>query len=73
VRGDLLFEGDETFSVVLRPNHTTNDPQFGNTRATVTIVNDDAPASTEAIPAVQTRTLLLMVALLAIVAVRMLR
>ena len=73
VNGDTLFEPDETFVVRLVPRHTNGDPAFGNTRATVTIVNDDPATAPVAIPLLDPRALLVLAVAVAVVALKMIR
>jgi hypothetical protein len=51
IAGDRVVEGDETFIVRLFPLNSNEDPAFGQTDATITIINDDvAPAQLAPIP-----------------------
>jgi PKD repeat protein len=45
IAGDRVVEEDETFIVRLFPLHTTGDPSFAQTDATITIINDDVAAA----------------------------
>ena len=72
IKGDVMPEPDETFTIRLIPLNTNNDPKFGNATVVVTIVNDDSAASA-AIPALSSFGMFLLGVVLVTAALRVIR
>ncbi|HEY0156074.1 MAG TPA: PKD domain-containing protein [Thermoanaerobaculia bacterium] len=72
VRGDFVFEGDESFVVRIFPRDTNNDPAFGNLETVVTIVDDESHDAAS-VPLFGPAGTLIFAGLLALLALRTLR